>query len=90
MNMNVKKLSAYLLCATLASCLTAANLMAAEAPVARLIISQSHLGSFQQGNIGDTYTLTVSNVGTAPTTGAVTVNDTLPAGLTATAISGTG
>jgi len=64
--------------------------MAAEASVARLIISQGHLGSFQQGNIGDAYILTVSNVGTAPTTGAVTVNDTLPAGLTATAISGTG
>ncbi|MFC4427849.1 beta strand repeat-containing protein [Deinococcus navajonensis] len=36
------------------------------------------------------YTLTVSNSGNAPTVGTVTVTDTLPAGLTATAIFGTG
>jgi uncharacterized repeat protein (TIGR01451 family) len=32
----------------------------------------------------------VSNVGTAATSGTVTVTDTLPTGLTATAISGSG
>lgn len=37
-----------------------------------------------------TYTITVSNSGNGPTNGAVTVADTLPAGLAATAISGNG
>ena len=35
-------------------------------------------------------TITVSNSGTAATSGAVSLVDTLPAGLTATAMSGTG
>jgi uncharacterized protein (TIGR03437 family) len=55
-----------------------------------VIISKSHVGNFRQGDTGDTYTLTVSNIGPGPTIGAVTATDTLPAGLTATAISGTG
>ena len=49
-------------------------------------------GSFVRGQTG-TYTLTVINISTGPTAstaGTVTVVDTLPAGLTATAISGTG
>ena len=53
-------------------------------------IRKSHAGNFRQGDIGDTYTLTASNLGPGTTTGAVTVTDTLPAGLTATAIGGTG
>jgi uncharacterized repeat protein (TIGR01451 family) len=55
-----------------------------------LAISKSHTGNFSVGQTGATYTLTVSNVGHGPTTAAVTVVDTLPNGLTATAISGTG
>ena len=55
-----------------------------------LTISKSHAGNFAQGQTGATYTITVSNIGSASTSGAVTVSDTLPAGLTATAISGTG
>lgn len=56
-----------------------------------LTISKSHVGSFAQGQFGETYTLSVSNVGFVSTTGAtVTVTDTLPTGLTATAIAGTG
>jgi uncharacterized repeat protein (TIGR01451 family) len=55
-----------------------------------LSITATHAGSFTQGDAGDTYTLTVSNVGTANTTGTISVSDALPAGLTATAISGTG
>ncbi len=55
-----------------------------------LTITKSHVGNFTQGQIGATYTLTVGNSGGAPTSGTVTVTDTLPAGLTATAISGTG
>jgi uncharacterized protein (TIGR03437 family) len=55
-----------------------------------LTIGKTHTGNFRQGDTADTYTLTVANAGQGPTTGAVTVSDTLPAGLTATAISGTG
>ncbi|MDQ3262852.1 MAG: DUF11 domain-containing protein [Myxococcota bacterium] len=55
-----------------------------------LVVAKSHGGDFRQGQVGATYSLTVSNVGPGPTTAAVTVTDTLPAGLTATAISGTG
>jgi len=55
-----------------------------------LTIAKTHVGTFAQGQTGASYTLTVSNTGSAPTSGTVTVTDTLPAGLTATAISGTG
>jgi uncharacterized repeat protein (TIGR01451 family) len=55
-----------------------------------LTIIKSHKGSFTQGQTGATYTIRVTNSGTAPTAGTVTMTDTLPAGLTATALSGTG
>jgi uncharacterized repeat protein (TIGR01451 family) len=55
-----------------------------------LTLTKTHAGSFTQGQIGATYTLTANNSGTAPTVGTVTVSDTLPAGLTATSLSGTG
>ena len=56
-----------------------------------LSITKTHLNFFSQGQIGATYTLTVFNGGPGSTTGAaVTVTDTLPAGLTATAMSGSG
>jgi len=59
--------------------------------VADMAVTKSHLGDFRQGQVGASYTLTVSNVGPGPTDGtAVTVTDTLPAGLTATAVTGTG
>jgi uncharacterized repeat protein (TIGR01451 family) len=60
------------------------------AGLADLTLTKTHTGDFTQGQTGKTYAITVSNVGTAPTTGTVTVTDTLPAGLTATAISGSG
>ena len=47
-------------------------------------------GNFSQGAIGVAYTIVVTNTGNAPTTGTISVTDTLPAGLTATAISGQG
>ena len=53
-----------------------------------LTIIKSHSGDFQLGGSG-AYTLTVNNIGPAPTSGTVTVSDTLPPGLTATATSGT-
>ncbi len=55
-----------------------------------LTITKTHTGNFTQGQMGDSYTITVSNGGTAPTSGTVTVVDTLPTGLTATSIAGTG
>ncbi|MCU1260338.1 MAG: hypothetical protein JWO80_3223 [Bryobacterales bacterium] len=54
-----------------------------------LTVTKSHAGNFTQGGTGS-YTITVNNVGSAPTTGTVTMTDTVPTGLTATALSGTG
>src|SRR6185503_7583569 len=55
-----------------------------------LTIAKSHTGNFTQGQVGATYSITVTNSGSAATRGVVTVTDTLPTGLTATAISGMG
>ncbi|MDE2485606.1 MAG: IPTL-CTERM sorting domain-containing protein, partial [candidate division NC10 bacterium] len=55
-----------------------------------LTITKTHVGDFTLGQTGATYTLTVTNVGSAPTSGTVTVVDTLPTGLTATGIAGAG
>lgn len=57
-----------------------------------LIIGKTHTGNFTQGQVGATYTIIVANIGSLakPMGDTVTVVDTLPAGLTATAISGTG
>ncbi|WP_406279617.1 DUF11 domain-containing protein [Streptomyces sp. NBC_00191] len=59
-------------------------------PSPSLTIAKSHTGNFIQGRQG-TYSITVGNNGTAPTNGStVTVQDTLPAGLTAGRITGSG
>ena len=63
--------------------------IADQTPIPDLMIGKSHANNFSQGQIGAAYTLTVTNVGGAATTGTATVTDTLPGGLTATAISGT-
>ena len=55
-----------------------------------LTLLKSHTGSFHQGQTGATYTLIATNNGAASTSGTVSVVDTLPSGLTATAISGSG
>jgi uncharacterized repeat protein (TIGR01451 family) len=59
-------------------------------PVPDLTVTKTHSGVFQPGDVGDTYTITVTNSGAAPTSGAVSVVDVLPSGLTATAMSGNG
>ena len=59
-------------------------------PLPDLSITKTHSETFKQGDTGKTYTITVSNVGGAATQGVVTVKDLFPAGLTATAISGSG
>jgi uncharacterized repeat protein (TIGR01451 family) len=54
-------------------------------------VSESHTGNFTQGQNGATYTVTVSNAGGAgPTSGAVTVTETAPSGLSLVSMSGTG
>jgi uncharacterized repeat protein (TIGR01451 family) len=54
-----------------------------------LTIAKSHAANFVRGD-GQQYTIVVSNPGAGPTTGAVSVTDTLPPGLTTTAMSGAG
>src|SRR5512141_183436 len=60
------------------------------APVADMTITKGHSGNFTQGDVGDSYTLFVTNSGSHASSGMVTVVDTLPAGLTATNIAGSG
>lgn len=57
-----------------------------------LVISKTHSGNVTVGQTGASYTITVTNAGTAATVSGVpvTVTDTLPVGLTATAIAGAG
>lgn len=56
-----------------------------------LTIAKTHTGAFTPLETGKTYTISVSNVGDGPTDGStVSVVDTLPSGLSATAISGSG
>lgn len=55
-----------------------------------LTVTKSHAGSFKQGDNGDAYTITVSNTSVSPSVGAVTLSESLPAGLIARSLSGTG
>ena len=52
-------------------------------------IDKSHTGMFVRGQQG-TFSLIVSNVGGRPTAGSVTIDDTMPAGLTAVSATGSG
>ena len=54
-----------------------------------LALKMAHAGNFTVGTNG-VYTLTVTNVGTIPTTGTITVTDTLPSGLGFVSGTGTG
>jgi uncharacterized repeat protein (TIGR01451 family)/uncharacterized repeat protein (TIGR02543 family) len=58
-------------------------------PGADLVLSKTHSGSFTQAGTGS-YSLDVSNIGGSSTSGAVTVTDTPPTGLTITGLSGSG
>jgi hypothetical protein len=55
-----------------------------------MTLTLHHTGNFGQGQVGATYTITTANLGGGPTSGTVTVVDTLPSGMTATAMSGIG
>ncbi|RMG73513.1 MAG: DUF11 domain-containing protein [Chloroflexi bacterium] len=58
-----------------------------SSPEPDMRIEKFSVGTFQVGNNG-TYTIRTQNVGTANTTGTITVTDTLPAGLTLVSVSG--
>ncbi|HXB20671.1 MAG TPA: hypothetical protein VNV88_04770, partial [Candidatus Solibacter sp.] len=60
-----------------------------NAPAPILAITKSHTGDFTTGQPG-TYNITVSNTGTAATSGTVTLRDVLPQGMTAIALDGPG
>ena len=55
-----------------------------------LRVVSSHAGSFYIGQVGATYSLTVSNPGSGAISGTFTATDVLPSSLTATAIGGSG
>ena len=58
-----------------------------------LSITKAHTGDFKQGQIGATYTITVSNSATAAPTnnnGTLTVVDPVPTGMTLVSMSGDG
>lgn len=57
---------------------------------ADLVINKTHTGNFTQGDTADTYIISIANVGSLPSSGTVSVTDVLPAGLTATDMSGAG
>src|SRR5262249_32591497 len=59
-------------------------------PPPDLTITKTHTGNFKQGQINASYTLTVTNSGSGPTVGTVTVTDLPPTGLTFSFGSGTG
>ena len=58
-------------------------------PSTTLGVAVSHQGSFFPGETGATYTVTVSTTA-RPSTGQITVTDSLPAGLTMTSMTGAG
>jgi len=55
-----------------------------------LSAASTHAGAFAPGQTAAVYTITVTNDGPGANSGAVTLIDTLPPALTATAIAGTG
>lgn len=59
-------------------------------PPPDMAVASTHSGNFSPGQTGAVYSLIASNVGLGPTNSQVTVADTLPTGLTATAIAGSG
>jgi len=67
-----------------------AQAVIAAPPAADMTIIKGHSGNFTQGDVGDTYTLIATNAGSHSTSGTVTVVDSLPAGLTATDMIGSG
>jgi uncharacterized protein (TIGR03437 family) len=59
-------------------------------PVPDLTINQTHTGTYAPGQAGDTYAITVGNIGTGPTIGTLTVTEIAPAAFTLVSMAGTG
>lgn len=57
---------------------------------ASLSVTSTHASNFTPGQNGAQYTLTVTNAGSAATSGAAVVTDTLPGSLTPVSIAGSG
>jgi hypothetical protein len=53
-----------------------------------LAVTKTHTGNFYKNQVGATFQITVTNVGIGATAGFVTLTDTLPGTLTATAVAG--
>ena len=56
----------------------------------RLSVVMAHSGHFSPGQVGATYVVTVANAGGGATTDAVTMTESVPAGLTLASMSGAG
>ena len=56
----------------------------------QLSITKSHSGNFTQGQNGAAYSLTVTNTSSAPTSGGVSVTESVPTGLTLASMGGAG
>jgi DNA/RNA endonuclease G (NUC1) len=69
---------------------SAANFSVVSGGSPDLAIYLSHSGSFIQGDSADTCVISVANVGTVASAGAITVTNALPAGLTVSGITGAG
>jgi uncharacterized repeat protein (TIGR01451 family) len=54
-----------------------------------LTLTKSHAGGFAPGQVGAAYSITVRNVGSGPTSGTVTVSDTLPGTLSSAIVPST-
>ncbi len=57
---------------------------------AALRVTLTHRGSLTQGQSGAIYSIAISNTGTLPATGALTVTENLPPGLTLAGMQGSG
>jgi len=66
-----------------------AAVLAGEWPSTLLQIGVTHSGDFSEGQQGATYTITVSTTA-RPTSGTITVTDSLPQGLTMVSMAGSG
>src|SRR2546423_1317765 len=59
-------------------------------PLPDLAIAKTHSVNSSTGQNGGSDSVCITNVGAGPPSGTVTVTDTLPSGLTATGLAGTG
>jgi len=66
------------------------TLLTGAPPMPDLTISATHAGAAAAGQTGVIYSITVTNAGLAATLGPVSVVEQLPAGMTATGMSGAG